>query len=153
MNNEPWKRGREWEIQCGPGERLSYSQNKSNKDLSKSNIGFLSASAWIPASKQTARPPSRRTGLTVVCWDFTFGPQTNVHLLTLLPVSVSYQCLGHSRASAAHLQDWITGTLPTSRWVRGQGEVVLVSDPRFHHVYFLKVESGRPLFPEEIVKA
>ena len=41
-----------------------------------------------------------------------------------------------------HLRCWITGTLPTSRWVRGQGEVVLVSDPKFHHVYFLKVESG-----------
>lgn len=72
MNNEQWKRGREWEIQCGPGERLSYSQNKPNKDLSKSNIGFLSASVWIPASKQTARPPSRCAGLAVVGWDFTF---------------------------------------------------------------------------------
>lgn len=34
-----------------------------------------------------------------------------------------------------------TGTLPASQWVRGQGEVVLASDPKFHRVYFLKVES------------
>lgn len=33
------------------------------------------------------------------------------------------------------------GTLPASQWVRGQGEVVLASDPKFHRVYFLKVES------------
>lgn len=34
-----------------------------------------------------------------------------------------------------------TETLPASQRVRGQGEVVLASDPEFHRVYFLKVES------------
>lgn len=82
------------------------------------------------------RSPSRCTSLTVGC-----RPQTNVHLQHCY-LFVSHQCFSHLWAFATQCKRWTTGTLPTSCWVRGQGEVVLVSDPKFHYVYFLKVESG-----------
>lgn len=108
--------------------------------------GTLTDETWAFSAPQCESQHTMRswnkhthTHLVVGCWHFTGGHCTNVHVRR--PAPVSHQRLSCSSTSAAHLQGWITGTLPSSCWVRGQGEVVLVSDPRFHHVYFFKVES------------
>lgn len=86
----------------------------------ESSPGCRVAGQMPPASRRSAERLSTRMS----------SPQQRKPVFWQRPV-------GHSTPAGAPT----TGTLPASQWVRGQGEVGLASDPKFHRVYFLKVES------------